>query len=59
MRLKQSSNRIFGRTEAEVSYKYVFQFLFSFLKSQGNESRQDRTRAIRPDYRKMPKSTGC
>jgi len=26
MRLKQGSNRILGSTEAEVSYKYVFQF---------------------------------
>jgi hypothetical protein len=58
MCFKHRSNRILGSAEAQVSYKNIFHFTF-FLKLQSKESRQVRTRAVGPDYRKMPKSTDC
>jgi hypothetical protein len=45
---EHGSNRILGSTEAEVSHKNIFHFYF-----------QDRTRAVGPNYRKMPKFTDC
>src|SRR6266700_7897022 len=55
---KHGANCVFGSPEAEISYKNIFHFTF-FLKLQSSESGQDRTRAVGPDYRKMPKSVDC
>src|SRR5258708_27741502 len=55
---KHGANRVFGSPEAEISYKNIFHFTF-LLKLQSSESGQDRTRAVGPDYRKMPKSVDC
>jgi len=56
MCLKSGSNRTLGRTEAEVSCKYISQVVNFFMELAEAMIGQDRTRAG-PNYRTMPKLT--
>jgi hypothetical protein len=58
MYCEHGSNRIFGSAKAEVSYKNILH-LYSLSGVSSNESGQDRTKAVGPNYRKMPKTSDC